>query len=220
MYFVGRSRETNRIIKALERRENVIVSGRFGMGRTSLVQYISKIAQDKWRFVFIDFSKTPGDICRHLVRELFPAHTAREGNNTYGKYKPARFEILNRALEDKRQHVLVLDNIEKITRQKLALLQLLTYEKRFLFMAITASFLPERQYHQLKVVLLATCRITLGHMSPSSTKEFFTHFSKENNFNWTDDHIRNLGRRTQGYPLSMKEVVGITQKQQPVLPEE
>lgn len=219
MYFVGRSRETNRIIKALERRENIIVSGRFGMGRTSLLIHVAETARDRWHFISIDFSKTPGDICRYLIKELFPAYTARKAD-FYTKFKPARFEILNRALEDGRQHVLVLDNIEKITRQKLALLQLLTYEKRFLFMAITASFLPERQYHQLKVVLLATCRITLGHMSPSSTKEFFTHFSKENNFNWTDDHIRNLGRRTQGYPLSMKEVVGITQKQQPVLPEE
>ena len=206
MYFVGRSRETNLILKTLERGENVIISGRFGMGRTSLIRHIAGIAHDTWRFVFIDFSKTPGEICHHLIRELFPAYTARQGD-TYIKYKPARFEILNRALEDRRQHVLVLDNIEKITRQKLALLQVLTFEKRFLFVAINATYLPESQYHQLKVVLLATCKITLGHMSPSSTKDFFTHFSKKNNFNWTDDHIKNLSRRTKGYPLSMKEIV-------------
>ena len=206
MYFVGRSRETNLVIKALERGENVIVSGRFGMGRTSLLQHVVETARDRWRFVFIDFSKTPGDICRHLIRELFPGYAARQGD-TCIKYKPSRFEILNRPLEDRRQPVLVLDNIEKLSRQKLALLQLLTYEKRFLFVAITASFMPQSHYQQLKVALLAACRITLGHMSPSSTKEFFAHFSVKYNFNWTDDHIKNLSRRTMGYPLSMKEIV-------------
>jgi replication-associated recombination protein RarA len=211
MYFVGRSRETNFIIKALERGENVIVSGRFGMGRTSLLKHISEKASNKWRFVFIDFSKTPADACRHLIAELFPAYAAKQGD-AYIKYKPCRFQILNRELEVRRQHVLVLDNIEKVTRHKLALLQMMTFEKRFLFVAITASFLPESQYHQLKVALLATCRITLGHMSPSSTKEFFAYFSKKNNFNWTEDYINNISRRTQGYPLSMKEIVAEERK--------
>jgi hypothetical protein len=211
MYFVGRSRETNRIIKALERKEHVIISGRFGMGRTSLVRHISRVAQDTWRFVFIDFSKTPGDICRHLISDLFPSYAAKKGG-AYIKIKPARFEILNRTLEDARQHVLVLDNIEKITPQKLALLQLLTLEKRFLFVAITASFLPESQYQQLKVVLLATCKISLGHIDRQSTKEFFRYFSLKYKLNWTDDHIKNLSRRTKGYPLSMKEIVSTDQK--------
>ena len=211
MYFVGRSRETNRIIKALERRENIIVSGRFGMGRTSLLIHVAETARDRWHFISIDFSKTPGDICRYLIKELFPAYTARKAD-FYTKFKPARFEILNRALEDGRQHVLVLDNIEKITPQKLALLQLFTFEKRFLFVAITASFLPESQYQQLKVVLLATCKITLGHIDRQSTKEFFRYFSLKYKLNWTEDRIKNLSRRTQGYPLSMKEIVATERK--------
>jgi len=90
----------------------------------------------------------------------------------------------------------------------------LTSERRFLFVAITAVYLPESQYHQLKAALLATCRITLGHMSPASSREFFNHFSKKYNFSWTDEHIRNVSRQTQGYPLSMKQIVGITHKQQ------
>ena len=44
-------------------------------------------------------------------------------------------------------------------------------------------------------------------MGPSSTKEFFTYYSKKYDFNWTDDHIKNFSRRTKGYPLSMKEIV-------------
>jgi len=169
MYFVGRSRETKSIIKALERCENVIVSGRFGIGRTSLLRHIAEIGQDKWRFVFIDFSRTPGDVCRHLIAELFPAYAAKQGD-TYIKYKPGRFKVLNRELEDGRRHVLVLDNIEKMTMQKLALFRHLTFGKRFLFVAITASFLPERHYHQLKAALFATCKITLGHVDRRSTQ--------------------------------------------------
>lgn len=206
MYFAGRAQETRRIIKALERGESVIISGRFGMGRTALARHIADMSGSRWRFVFVDFSKTPAVICRHLARELFPAHTARQ-DAAYIHYKPARFAVLNRAPEDPHQHVLVLDNIEKITPQKAELLYMLTAEKRFLFIAITESWLPENQYHQLKVALLATCTVTLGHLGPASSRSFFSHFSKKYGFHWSDEHINSLRQQAAGYPLSMKEII-------------
>jgi len=211
MYFVGHKREQALIKRGLDRGENIIISGRFGMGRTSLMRHVAETLQEQWRFICCDFSKTPGDVCRHLVLELFPDH-----GTAYVKFKSGKYQILQHPLKDKRQHVLVLDNIEKLSRQKIALLQYLTFEKRFLYVAITASFLPKDQYQQLKVALLASCRITLGHMSLTSAGEFFEYYSKKYFFNWSEEYIKHLSQRTKGYPLSMKEIITEARKKRTV----
>jgi len=206
MYFVGRSREIRIITNALDRGENVILSGRFGMGRTSLMRHIAQTCQDRFHFVFVDFSKTPADMVRRLTAALFPI-SATQQSGPHLRYKYARFQLLNQPLEDLRQHVLVLDNIEKLTMQKRILLRHLVSEERFLFVAITESFLPENQYHELKVALLATCRIALGHLDKPSARAFFRSVSERNGFGWTDERIEMLTVRTNGYPLSMKEII-------------
>jgi len=215
MFFVGRTKEIKLLYTSLARGENSILAGRFGMGRTSLMRHMAESFKDRWRFVFCDFSKTPADICSRLTRELYPAYGAKLGSAPI-KFKTAKFEILNRPMEDPRQHVLVLDNIEKLSRQKIALLQYLSFEKRFLYVAVTAGFLPKDQYQQLKVVLLASCRITLGHMSLTSAGEFFEYYSKKYFFNWSEEYIKHLSQRTKGYPLSMKEIITEARKKRTV----
>jgi MoxR-like ATPase len=46
MIFVGRKKEITAILKSLEKGENVILTGHYGMGRTSLIRHISQLAQD------------------------------------------------------------------------------------------------------------------------------------------------------------------------------
>ncbi|MCD6485804.1 MAG: ATP-binding protein [Syntrophobacterales bacterium] len=41
MVFVGREKETRQIVRALEKGGNVIITGKFGMGRTKLVRYVA-----------------------------------------------------------------------------------------------------------------------------------------------------------------------------------
>jgi AAA+ ATPase superfamily predicted ATPase len=74
MYFVNREKEISQIEEAMEEGENVIVAGRYGIGRTSFVRHVAQIMRDQWRFVFVDFSKTPGSVCNYLLAELFPQH--------------------------------------------------------------------------------------------------------------------------------------------------
>jgi hypothetical protein len=203
MYFAGREKEIEQIKEALQGGENVIVSGKYGMGRTSLIKHIAEMMQEQWRFVFVDFSKTPGSVCNYLLVELFPA---QEFDREQVKYRPSRFRIATFALEERRRHILVLDNMSKLSAQKLNLIRYLTWEKRFQFVSIVESFLPPNGLFRLRVWMNPSILITLQHLSPSSVIRFFQKLSKENQLGWTESRIKNLAEVTGGYPLRMKEI--------------
>ena len=69
MLFVGRKREKKQIFESLREGKNIIIGGKFGIGRTSLME-IAKILADERKFVFVDFSKTPGEMSEKLMKEL------------------------------------------------------------------------------------------------------------------------------------------------------
>jgi len=203
VYFVGREKEVKQIIEVLEEEKNVIVSGKYGMGRTSLIKYIAETMQDQWRFIFIDFSKTPGSACNHLLLDLFPR---QEFNRENTKYKSSRFRIVTLELKDKRKHVLVFDNLAKLTPPKSDLLRYLTWEKRFQFVAIVESFLPRNDLFLLRVRLDPAVVINLERLCTGSEIRFFRSLSEEHGLHWAEGHIKNLAEITGGYPLRMTEV--------------
>jgi len=202
MYFVGREREMREVKRTLEEGNNVIVSGKFGMGRTSLIKHIAD-THDQWRFIFLDFSKPPGHVCNHLLVELFPK---RRSGREYVKYKSSRFQILTRDLEDNRKHILVLDDIAKLTSPKLDLLRHLTWESRFLFIAIVESFLPRNDLFQLRTWLNPSVMISLRRLNIRDGVEFFKRYAKVHHLDWTESQITGLAMAAGGYPLRMKEI--------------
>jgi energy-coupling factor transporter ATP-binding protein EcfA2 len=203
MYFVNREKEISQIEEAMEEGENVIVAGKYGIGRTSFVRHVAQIMRDQWRFVFVDFSKTPGSVCNYLLAELFPQHEFDRGNT---KYRSSRFRIATLAMRDGRKHVLVLDNVSKLSVQKLDLVRYLTWEERFQFVSIVESFLPSDDLFQLRVRMNPSIEITLHHLSMSSVVRFYRQLSKEQQLGWTEGHIRNLAEITGGYPPRMQEI--------------
>ena len=203
VHFVGREKEITQITKALEEGKNVIVSGKYGMGRTRLVQYVAEGMRKQWRFFFADFSKTPGAICHHLVRELFPG---QEFRREYMRYRSSRFRIATLDSGDKRKHVLVFDNIAKLSPQKLDLIRYFAWEKRFQFVAIVESFVADDDLLRLRVRLYPADTIMLQYLGKRNVYEFYRHLSEEHRFHWTEDHIKNLTEITGGYPLRMKEI--------------
>jgi len=203
MYFVGREKEIGQIKEALEGGNNVIISGKYGIGRTSLIKHIADAMKDQWRFVFADFSKTPGSVCNYLLAELFPT---QEFDREYVRYKPSRFRIVTLALEDHREHVLVLDNVSKLSAQKLDLIRYLTWEHRFQFVSIVESFLPQGDLFRLRVWMNPSSLIKLHYLSASDVVRFFQQLSKEHQLGWSEGQIRNLAEVTGGYPLRMQEI--------------
>jgi len=203
MLFVGREKEIGQMKEALEQGDNIIVLGKYGMGRTSLVQHVAKATEEQWRFVFVDFSKTPGSICNYLLTELFPT---QEFDREHLKYKPSRFRIATLALDDSRKHILVLDNISKLSASKLDFIRYLTWKKRFQFISIVESFLTSNGLFRLRVWMNPSIVITLRHLNTSSVIQFFQHLSKEYQFRWTEVQIKNLAEVTGGYPLRLQEI--------------
>jgi hypothetical protein len=57
MNFVGRKHEIAVILKSLRQNRNVILSGKYGVGRSSLVKHIARLNPETWQFLFADFSK-------------------------------------------------------------------------------------------------------------------------------------------------------------------
>jgi len=206
MYFVGREKESRQIIKALERGENVILTGKYGIGKTSLIRQVAGITKDRWRFIFVDFSRTPGRVCQQLMAELpFTEEVHRiAGDNGY---KSRRFRIVNLALKDRGQPVLVLDDIAKLSSPKLDLIRHLTRADRFRCIAIVETFLGEKDLFRLRAWLSPVLLIKIPHLSRKSAREFFCHFSRPHHFHWTEDQINSLAEMSGGYPLGMKEVV-------------
>ena len=203
MYFVGREKEIRQIIEALEGGKNLIVSGKYGMGRTSLIKHIADTMKDQWRFVFVDFSETPGKVCKDLLEEFFPK---QEFNRKSIGYKSGRFRIVSLDLNDKRKHVLVFDNIAKLTAPKSDLIRYLTWESRFQIIAIVERFLSPNELFLLRVRLNPAAVIELRHLCVGNVIEFFQCLSNEHQLGWTGGRIKNLAEVTGDYPLRMQEI--------------
>ena len=206
MSLFGREKETRQIVRALEKGGNVIITGKFGMGRTKLVRHISDVHGKRWRFIFVDFSKTPGQVCTEMLTELSPMKHFKT-NDQNRRYKTKRHRIATVKSKDARPMVLVLDNIGKLTAQRLALIRYLSWENRFLFIAITESFLREDDFFLLRAELQLDCVIKLGRISRRDSIAYFQAASEKNGFQWESERIRMMAETAGGYPLSMREMV-------------
>ena len=205
MCFVGREKETKKIMKALERGNNVVLMGKYGIGRTSLIKHVAALMKDRWRFVFVDFSQTPGKVTAQLLAELFPEK--RKNKDHYIRYKSGRFLIVSKELKDKRKHVLVFDNIAKLTAQKLQLIRYLIQESTFQYIAIAESFLSKENLFLLRAALLPAEMIMLPYLREESTKTLLCHLADKYSFHWSEQRLSMLVSATRGYPLGVHEVI-------------
>lgn len=206
MDFVGREKEIRQIQRALEGGKNIILTGKYGMGRTCLLKKVAQVAGDRWRFVFADFSRTPGNVCADLAAELLPDGKGQGRGGNRG-YKSDRFRITHLDLKESRPHVLVLDGIGKLSAPKVDLIRHLAAKGRFRLVAIVEAFMGEKDLLHLRARLMPSMLIHLSYLSRKSAQEFFRRFSKHHHFQWTEEEIQSLAETSGGYPLGMKEIV-------------
>ena len=209
MPFVGREKEIKQIQKALKRGNNVILTGKYGIGRTSLIRHIAEITQEQWPFVFMDFSQTPGKVCQHLMGELLFREKFKGRDETLG-YKAIRFRISTLDFEKGRKPVLVLDNIGKLSTRKMDLIRYLSMAKRFHFVAIAENFLSEEKLFSLRACLNPALLMKVSYLSQRNGREFFRHYAARHRLLWTENEISSLAEMTGGYPLRMREVANRT----------
>jgi energy-coupling factor transporter ATP-binding protein EcfA2 len=204
MDFVGRKREIAAVIRSLKQGRNVVLTGRFGVGRSRLVKHISKLYPDAWQFLFADFSKPASRSCNDLIHQLVP-HRNRSRRNCYTRLMYAKDFILGKKLAAHLPGVVVLDNIGKISNQKLAFIRDMRFDSELLFIAIGESFLSEAELFRLRSVLYPSDVLTLHNLSKTETKAFYRNASQKKRLDWDESFIKMLAASTEGYPLLMKE---------------
>jgi hypothetical protein len=206
MIFVGRESETSRIVKQLEQGNNIILIGIYGIGRTSLVQHIASAFLSKWRFIFVDFSQTPGKMSEKLMKELGIVKANKQTGKKWG-YKSRRYRIANLESRKGIKTVIVLDDIAKITAQKMIFLRHLILERHFQFIAIAEHFLPEHDLFLLKAQLIPAATVCLRNLNTRDVLDFLRLYSDKYYLNWPDRHIRSLASLVGKYPLGMVEML-------------
>lgn len=206
MIFVGREKETKLIIKELMQGHNIVVEGKFGIGRTSLVQHVSSVISDQWRFIFVDFSQTPGKMSEKLMKELHIPKMNKQTGKQFG-YKSRRYRIANTALPKGKKAVIVFDNITKITPQKTIFLRHLILEQRFQFIAVVEHFLPENDLLFLKAQLLPAATVSLHNLNGEDIINYLRYLSNLHHWNWPKTHIISMAALTSGYPLGLIEMM-------------
>ena len=206
MIFRGRKREIAAINSELGKEKNIILTGKFGIGKTTLVKKISQIAGERWLFLFSDFSETPSKVCQDLLKALKPKRSVRD-RKKYIDYKKCRSMISEIVSKSERQCVIVLDNIEKLTPRKLDLIRYWEWKRSCLFIAIPEHFLSKEDINQLRICLYPSRVINLRYISAEQTRRFFQDCAARYQLQWTESDIHMLSLASKGYPLGMKEFV-------------
>jgi hypothetical protein len=209
MDFVGRKREIAAVMRSLKQGRNVVINGRFGIGRSCLVRHIAKLHSGAWQFIFADFSKPASQSCSDLIHQLVP-HRWGHGRNRYTRLIHAKDILLGRKLVAHLPRVVVLDNVSKISHQKLAFVRDLRLDCEFFgselkFIAIAESFLSETELFHLRSILYPSDLLTLHSLNRTDTIAFFRYVSQKKRLDWTEGFIRMMAASTEGYPLLMKE---------------
>jgi len=206
MIFWERGREIAVITAALANDKNLVLTGKFGIGKTTLVKEVAKMNRERWQFLFVDFSKTPARVCQDLLAKLRPKSPSR-GRRRHLGYKQSRSLIADLASKTNRRCVIVPDNIEKLIPRKLDLIRYLKWDQPFLFIAIAERFLPEDELSCLRACLYPSKVIRLRYLSTNQTAGFLRYSANKHQFQWTESDIHMLTLATNGYPLALRESV-------------
>ena len=202
--FVGREREIARIRAELEAGRSVVLTGIWGIGRTSLARHVANEMAKDWIFVFADFERGPGDVWRDLFAAVFPKAQVRLRNQVRS-VKWMRFRVSNQRLENSRRHAVVLDNVARLSAPRLDVLRRL--RERYQVVAIAEDFLPEPAKAALCTVLWARPPFRLGPLRRATTSTFFEECSRRHGLGWGPGEVRGLAQATRGFPLGMTEAV-------------
>lgn len=203
--FVGRSREIREITEALAAGTNVVLVGPYGIGRTALVRHVSRVARERWRFVFADFSGTPGEASESLIEALAPARAGRAKTNRPG-HKLRRLCIA-RLEHGRKPTVLVMEDIARFTDPMARFLRFLELRTDFRFIAIAERSLSQEGLAALRARLAPSRLIRLGPLSQPASTILLRRYSECYNLGWADDRLRMAAACTLGRPARILEYV-------------
>ncbi|NPV04630.1 MAG: AAA family ATPase [Syntrophaceae bacterium] len=204
--FFGREKETRRLVESLSAGRNVILSGTYGIGRTSLVRHVARVMQGRRTFLFADFSDTPDRVCREVERRL-TAGTLYRKKAAAVHYKSRRRRLAATAANSGEPHVLVLDNIAKLTAQKLNLVRFWVSAGAFQFVAVTEAFLAEDELRALRLALLPADMMRIGRLPMQEAMEMIRARAAGRCPPLSEEALKAVASAARGYPLGIVELM-------------
>ena len=203
--FVGRRRELAGLRAELVAGRNAIVTGPCGIGRTALVRHLARSMAREWRFVFVDGSRGGGQICRELFSALFTRGETSEGGRL--PYQSVRYRIVTVPPQDPRRHVLVLDDMARVSTPKLDLVRWLVRAGRFRLLAVVEAFMPAADLARLRAAMLARSPLRLGPLRLREAEMFFEQSAAAHGLSWSSEWIHALAEISGGFPRGMRELL-------------
>jgi len=122
-------------------------------------------------------------------------------------YKSMCYRISNFESSKRKQTIIVIDNVAKLTNQKIIFLRHIILENHFQFIAIVENFLLSHDLACLKALLLPANVLSLRHLKTDDIVSFIRLYSDKHNLNWSDNYIHDLTIAAKGHPLSMLEMI-------------
>ena len=205
MVFAGRGQETARILAALAAGRNVVITGKFGMGKTALAHHVAEQAGPGWRFLFASASQTPAEICRAAFLQLESGRRrpARPGRGS-SRYLTLRARLAAAARQPAAP-VLVLDDVARITAPKAALVRHLA-EAGFRLIVIPDRGLPGGDWRRVSIWVEPMEKVPLGPLSPGAATAYLLRAAERHGLEWSAQRIAWLVRAAGGYPLRLQEI--------------
>lgn len=206
MFFVGREQEIAKVEAALAANKNVVLRGKYGIGRTSLIREVGARNTKRWNVIYADFSERGGNVCASILKQLSgrpdDSMNARQLARALAAYEPKRAK----------RPVVVLDGIAKLTRPKFNLLRKLRTSSILLFVAVVERFLSDAEVMRLRVALDPAVVVTLDHLDENSSISFFSYHARRLGLPWNESEIELLARAMHGYPLEMAQLIARIQR--------
>jgi hypothetical protein len=205
MLFIGRETEVARIEAAMRDGRNVILQGKYGIGRTALVREIARRNSD-WRCVFADFGVAGGMVCASILAQLLgrSRHAVAETRAALQLARAVAAYVPPKRIV---RVVIVLDNVAKVTRPKVELLKMLRGSEQLLVVAILERFVTSEALMRTRVALDPAVVVRLDALDVETSIRFFAAAVSQFALPWCESDIALLARTTHGYPLEMVRTV-------------
>jgi energy-coupling factor transporter ATP-binding protein EcfA2 len=189
MPFVGRTVELRCLRRYLDEGRNIVLTGSFGSGRTTLVRELVSALPHK-RFVFWS-----GGDSRHVIR------VAMEGS-TQGRQCDSRATGVGEA-------VLVVDDVVHVTVPRMRFFRELVQTGRGQIVVVVERSMPREEVARLRAALGAARLMRLGPVSSRMAERYFSFAAIRHQLGWSAEQIRGTARSTHGHPLTMRTTLEV-----------